>query len=102
MRINRADDAVCVETGVGQQLRLVAVFNEAVGQAETEEADCTFRMFKRAGDFGAGAADQCVLFDADKQRMFPRQFDNQRLIDGFDETHVGNGGIERFCGRERR
>ena len=55
-----------------------------------------------ARDFGTGTTDQGILFDADQQRMFPRQFNNQLAVDRFDEAHVGHGGIEFFAGFQRR
>ena len=77
------------------------MFDETVGQSEAEEACRAAGFIEHTRKFGASAADQCILFDADEQRMFPSQFKNQFAVDGFDETHVGDGRVEFFRRRQR-
>ena len=99
----RADDTVAVQADFRQQERLVALFDEVVGKSHTQQLHGAAEFFKNPLDFGTGATDQGILFDADQQRMFRRQGGDQFAIDRFDKAHVGDRGVEFFgrCQRPR-
>ena len=78
------------------------MIDEAVGQADADKAHRAAQFVEDTRDFRAGAADEGILFDADKQRMFRSQLCDQFAVDRFDEAHVGHRGVEHLAGFERR
>ena len=95
-----ADDAILVEAEFGQQLALLAVIDEAVGQAKTQYRNLQSAFGKHTLDFRTGATDHCIFFDTDEQGMVPGKFDDQRFIERLHEAHVDDRRIEFFAGGE--
>jgi len=81
------------------------VFNEVVRQAQAKHGNLQATFGENPFDFGAGATDHGILFEADQQGMVPGEFGDQLCIDRLDEAHVDDRGIESLagsqCGREQ-
>ena len=67
MCAHRTENAFLVETGFGQQERLIAVIDETVGESHAHKVNRKVNFVQNARDFGPGTTNQGILFDADQQ-----------------------------------
>src|SRR5213592_4071943 len=72
-RAHRGDDARLVQADRSEQLRLVAVVDEAVGQPQLKERGDNGARGKRLGDGASCAALDRVLLDGDEEPVSSRE-----------------------------
>src|SRR5258706_2198626 len=98
--LNRFLDAGGVQPYRRQEFCGVAVVDEAVGQPQQQRAG--LRIRKDLQHRAARSAHDLVLFHGDDQLVRRGQSLHQLRVEGLDEAHVGDRGIELFGGLERR
>ena len=67
MCAHRTENAFLVETGFGQQERLITMIDETVGESHAHKVYRKVNFVQDSRDFGSHTTNQGILFDADQQ-----------------------------------
>src|SRR5437773_11778672 len=100
-RAYRGDDARLVQADRSEQLRLVAVVAEAVGQPQLKERGDDRARGERLGDGASCATLDRVLLDSDEEPVSSRELCCEIRVHGLHEAHVDDGCIEVIARLER-
>ncbi len=100
-RADGGDDAHLVQADRSEQLRLVAVIDEAVGQPELEERSHDGARGERLGDGASRAALDRVLLYGDKEPVRSRDLRCEIRVHRLHEAHVDDGRIQFLARLER-
>ena len=80
------------------QLVNLAVLNELVGPADTDDGDVEAKLIERLKDGGAKAAHEGVVFKSDENARALGKAGNGVEIDGLDEARIDERGGKAFGG----
>src|SRR5690606_6082573 len=95
---DRRHDAGRVKPQRAEDGSLVAMIDEAIGQAQLHHGNDDAVRAQALLHGTAGATHDRSFFDADEPFMVPGQIENERFINGLDEAHVDHRGVELFAG----
>src|ERR1041385_8105079 len=93
-RADRGADARLVQAERSEQLRLVAVIDEAVGKPQLEERGDDGARGERLGDAAPRTAQDRVLLDGDEESVSSRELGCEVRVPRLREAHVDDGGTE--------
>src|SRR5690348_10444071 len=100
-RPDRRHDPGPVQSDRGEQLRLVAVIDEAIGQAELQQRRHDGAPGERLRHRAPGSPGNRVLLDRDQDPVGRGELAGEIRIHRLHEAHVGDGCVELLRGFER-
>src|SRR5258706_10125792 len=100
-RADGGDDARLVQADRSEQLGLVAVVDEAIGQPELKERSHDGARAERLGDGASRAALYHVLFYGNEEPVRSRELRCEIRIHRLREAHVDDGRIQLLARLER-
>jgi len=78
----------------------------AIRQPQVQHGHVAAHAREELADCGAGAAGDHVLLECHQHVVARGEFEHERLVERFDEAHVGHGGVddvrELVCGVQQR
>src|SRR5512146_356995 len=92
--LDRGVEALGIETGCRQAGVSGSVLDETVRNADLQERQRDSLGGEELGDGGAGATLNRVLLESDEGAVATGEIQNQGFVEGLDEAHVDQGGIQ--------
>jgi hypothetical protein len=92
-RFNGGDYSIAFKTRVSQEFFPAALILKTIGQTEVEDGNQYLMGRQGLIDCATSAAEYNIVLQCHQQIMVGSQFEEQFLIEGFDKTHVGDGGV---------
>ena len=84
-----------------QLLRVFTMITEHIGKSEVQYGRQYTDRRKVLADRGSGTAGDAIFLEGNEQAMAASKICNQRFIEGFGKTHIGDTGVHAVTDPQR-